>query len=182
MVPTSRSAARRCCRPIQGQVVVIAPTGALRDGLVDVALVAADDERGLDAAHAVAAHEAPRTFAEVEVVLDDGAHTATERAAALDAATPWRSCGRLRHVGSPADLVVLLRRLADRFDGVRLHPAVLDVDVDVLARAVLPALEHAGAHRPPREATTLRTALGLPRPPSRYADHDQVDSGGSRVA
>jgi hypothetical protein len=53
-------------------------------------------------------------------------------------------------------------------DGVRLLPAVLDVDLPVLARDVLPALRAARLTAAPRPGATLRAALGLPRPANRY--------------
>ncbi|WP_246212277.1 hypothetical protein [Streptomyces abyssomicinicus] len=63
----------------------------------------------------------------------------------------------------------LLTRLADAVDGVRLHPAVLAVDLPVLAGRVLPELTAAGLRRAPRPAATLRATLGLPRPVNRFA-------------
>ncbi|MEJ2889831.1 LLM class flavin-dependent oxidoreductase [Actinomycetospora aeridis] len=150
-------------RPPQGQVPVLAPAGTLPPDLVDVDVVAApslDDLLG-------APTRAPRALAEVEVVLDAGGTPAAERLAALNRHTPWRPGHRLRHVGGPARLVGVLRRLADRFDAVRLIPAVLDVDGAVLADQVLPGLGH---HlRRPVPGDTLRDQLGLERPAGRYA-------------
>jgi hypothetical protein len=54
-------------------------------------------------------------------------------------------------------------------DGVRLHPAVLDVDLEELAQLVLPALRRRGVLAPQQPGATFRDLLGLPRPTSRYA-------------
>ncbi|MFE9249082.1 LLM class flavin-dependent oxidoreductase [Streptomyces sp. NPDC007088] len=156
-------------RPPQGQVVVLAPDGPAADSRVDVVLVARPDLAQV-AARAASAREAgaPLVFAEVEVVLD--AQTpAADRLAALDAAADWPDTGRLRHVGSPESLVELLRELAGAVDGVRLHPAVLAVDLPVLTGRVLPLLSEAGLRHPPRPGDTLRETLGLPRPTNRFA-------------
>ena len=51
---------------------------------------------------------------------------------------------------------------------MRLLPAVLDVDLPVLARDVLPALRAARLTAVPRPGATLRESLGLPRPANRY--------------
>ncbi|MEV0844275.1 LLM class flavin-dependent oxidoreductase [Streptomyces sp. NPDC049954] len=156
-------------RPPQGQVVVLAPDGLDADSRADVVLVARPD-RAQVAARAASARVAgtPLVFAEVEVVLD--AETpATDRLAALDSAAHWPERGRLRHVGSPEALVELLRELAGTVDGVRLHPAVLAVDLPVLTERVLPSLSEAGLRRPPRPGDTLRETLGLPRPANRFA-------------
>ncbi|MFE4958225.1 hypothetical protein ACFRCW_30285 [Streptomyces sp. NPDC056653] len=99
----------------------------------------------------------------------DAEDSATDRLADLNSATDWPESGRLRRVGSPEALVELLRKLAESVDGVRLHPAVLAVDLPVLAERVLPRLAEAGLRRAPRPGSTLRETLGLPRPTSRFA-------------
>lgn len=156
-------------RPPQGQVVVLAPDDLDADARADIVLVARPDldairERARQAGQA----GAPLIFAEVEVVLDADA-PAAERLAQLDESTRWTRSGRLRHVGSAAELVDLLRRLAEVVDGVRLHPAVLAVDLPVLTEQVLPALAAEGLHRAPRAGYTLRGTLGLARPTNRFA-------------
>ncbi|GEL23654.1 monooxygenase [Pseudonocardia sulfidoxydans NBRC 16205] len=147
-------------RPPQGQVVVLAPAGALPADLVDVEVVTAPTADGI--VTAAAGVRAPRVLAEIEVVLDTDL-PAVVRLAALDAHTPWRAGPRLRHVGSSAGLVALLHRLAPHVDAVRLVPAVLDRDVPVLAAEVLPAFGSVGTGH------TLRDRLDLPRPAGRYA-------------
>ncbi|QAY69274.1 LLM class flavin-dependent oxidoreductase [Xylanimonas protaetiae] len=172
-------------RPPQGQLVVVAAAGdvapSVRDErLVDVTLVG-----GADVATAVAAAEAaragsPRAGVDLEVVLDGADRTAAERLAALDAAvpagarSPWGT-GALRYEGHAAGLVTLLEGLAQAgVDGVRLLPAVLDEDLPVLARDVLPALRAARLTAAPQPGATLRDSLGLARPANRYDARDAV--------
>jgi hypothetical protein len=63
-------------------------------------------------------------------------------------------------------------------DGVRLHPAVLDLDLEELAQLVLPSLRRRGVLAPVQPDTTFRQLLGLQRPASRYATaHSGADSG-----
>ncbi|QIQ06372.1 LLM class flavin-dependent oxidoreductase [Streptomyces liangshanensis] len=156
-------------RPPQGQVVVLVPDALEADSRADVVLVSRPDPAAVTARAATARESgAPLVFAEVEVVLDAGT-PAAERLAALDASAPWPESGRLRHVGSPEALAALLRELAGSVDGVRLHPAVLAVDLPVLTGHVLPELAAAGLWRAPRPGATLRDTLGLPRPANRFA-------------
>ncbi|WP_218010755.1 LLM class flavin-dependent oxidoreductase [Herbidospora mongoliensis] len=145
-------------RPPQGQVVVLAPAELDIDFQADIVLVGRDFTRAVQAKEA----GAPLVFAEIEVVLDAGA-PGDERLAELDGASPWPDSGRLRHTGSVAALVDLLRSLPPAVDGVRLHPATLAVDLPILAREV------AGLFPPPQKGATLRSTLGLPRPASRFA-------------
>jgi alkanesulfonate monooxygenase SsuD/methylene tetrahydromethanopterin reductase-like flavin-dependent oxidoreductase (luciferase family) len=153
-------------RPPQGQLVVFAEAGLLPDHLVDVSLVGAPDLAGLRAA--AAAGNTARTFAEVEVALDTPGELAAERVASLGRHGTWPDRGRLRYVGDAAGLVRLLGELAGLVDGVRLHPLVLEEDLDVLSRLVIPPLLIARAVRSPLPGTTFRAVLGLPRPLSRY--------------
>ncbi|WP_020016638.1 LLM class flavin-dependent oxidoreductase [Promicromonospora sukumoe] len=173
-------------RPPQGQLVVLAADGdvpPLLDGaepLVDVTLVGGAGV-GAASGNAEAARErSPRAGVDIEVVLDAGGRTGADRLAVLDGSTPagvrspWDTRA-LRHVGSAAGLVALLTELATPgpdsrrpVDGVRLLPAVLDVDLPVLARDVLPALRAARLVAAPRPGATLRESLGLPRPANRY--------------
>ncbi|MFD6139518.1 LLM class flavin-dependent oxidoreductase [Promicromonospora sp. NPDC060271] len=179
-------------RPPQGQLVVLAADGDIASGrgaadlrstaeqLVDVALVGGSDVAAVRAGAASARERSPRVGVDIEVVLDAGGRTGADRLAELDAGTPPASrtpwgTGALRHVGSAASLVALLIDLATPgpdgrrpVDGVRLLPAVLDVDLPVLARDVLPALRAARLTAAPRPGATLRDALGLPRPANRY--------------
>ena len=158
-------------RPPQGQLVVLAPDVLEIDALADVVLVGRPDlaaigERARQAREA----GAPLVFAELEVVLDT-ATPAAERLAELDRTTPWpASDAALRHAGSVAGLLDLLRSLAEVVDGVRLRPAVFAVDLPVLIESVLPVLAAEGLlHEAPRPGATLRATLGLPRPANRFA-------------
>ncbi len=151
-------------RPPQGQPVVVAPAGA---GGADVALITAADAAEItDAASRARAAGAALVWAEVEVVLDARGVPAARR---LDALGGWTESGRLRHVGDADDLTALIAGLAASVDGVRLHVAELDDDVEEAGRAVLPALRERIGFRSPRAGETLRDALGLERPASRYA-------------
>ncbi|MFE1795959.1 LLM class flavin-dependent oxidoreductase [Streptomyces sp. NPDC059517] len=154
-------------RPPQGQLVVLGRPDLVPAGDLDVGLVAGRDLAALEAAAAVAG--TPRTFAEVEVALDTPHATAEERVADLERHAPWADSGRLRHVGSAAGLANLLERLRGVVDGVRLHPLVVDEDLNVLSGLVLPHLfERRHAVRP-LPGASLRTHLGLERPANRYA-------------
>ncbi|GAA3006963.1 LLM class flavin-dependent oxidoreductase [Actinokineospora diospyrosa] len=144
-------------RPPQGQPVVLAA-----DTLgvaADIALVSGQD-RLRERADAARDTGAGLVFAEVEVVLD--AHRpAASRLADLNRATPWTT-RRTRYTGSAEGLVALLADLAGTFDGVRLHPAVLAVDLPLLVEQVLPALDI------PARGDTLRASLGLVKPTNRF--------------
>ncbi|WP_028923091.1 LLM class flavin-dependent oxidoreductase [Pseudonocardia acaciae] len=173
-------------RPPQGQLVVFAPVGlvssphtpagldersaggrlspgagrALPSDQVDVALVG----------RASPAPGSPLTFAEVELALDTPGGSAAQRVADLERHGPWPDRGRLRYTGGADGLVRLLTDLRARgLAGARLHPLVLDEDLEVLSRFVLPALGRARAVSRPLPGASLRTTLGLPRPANRYA-------------
>ncbi|MFF1529020.1 nitrilotriacetate monooxygenase [Cellulomonas sp. NPDC058312] len=167
-------------RPPQGQLVVLAragdvdPAGRDAEALVDVRLVGGADVAGARAAAADARTgpgAAPLAAVEVEVVLDADGRTARDRLAELDGGSPWVAGAPLRHVGDTAGLVALLTGLAadPAVAGVRLLPAVLDVDLPVLAHEVLPALRAARLTAAPRSGATLRDHLGLRRPANRFA-------------
>ncbi|MEV4630359.1 LLM class flavin-dependent oxidoreductase [Micromonospora sp. NPDC049523] len=157
-------------RPPQGQVVVIAADTLGVTGQVDIALVGGGDLTDVtQRARRVREDDVPLVFAEVEVLLD-ATEPAAERLAALDRASPWGATDRLRHVGSTDGLTTLLRQLAAVVDGVRLHPAVLTVDLPVLAERVLPALAADRLHVAPVAGATLRATLGLPQPSNRFVD------------
>ncbi|MFD3659654.1 LLM class flavin-dependent oxidoreductase [Streptomyces sp. NPDC058659] len=158
-------------RPPQGRPVVLARQGLVPAGLTDVALVGAPTAAETGAAgEAATAAGVPLAFAEIEVALDTPRETARERIADLERYSRWEERpDRLRYTGSADGLVTLLAELAARVDGVRLLPLVLDEDLSVLSRLVLPALFVRRLATRPLPGTTLRTALGLPRPVSRFA-------------
>lgn len=103
------------------------------------------------------------------MALDTPDTTAAERVADLERHAAWTDRGRLRHVGSAAQLVALLAELSRHVDGVRLHPLVLDEDLAVLSRLVLPALSERRLVARPLPGTSLRSTLGLERPANRFA-------------
>ncbi|MEU8764091.1 LLM class flavin-dependent oxidoreductase [Streptomyces sp. NPDC048659] len=155
-------------RPPQGRPVVLAPAGLVPPGLVDVALV--DGATPALLGEAAAASGAPLAFAELEVALDTPGETAAERIADLDRSAAWAGHpGRLRYTGSARGLADLLEELSTLVDGVRLRPLVLDEDLSVLSRLVLPELFSRRVAARPLPGTTLRATLGLPRPESRFA-------------
>jgi alkanesulfonate monooxygenase SsuD/methylene tetrahydromethanopterin reductase-like flavin-dependent oxidoreductase (luciferase family) len=162
-------------RPLQGQLPVLAPAGLLgadqlSAGAADAVLVSAPTPELLagEIAEARAAAPAAAVIAELDVVLDARGQSAAGRLAELDAHTPWQS-SRARFVGTGAELSELLASVLETADGVRLHPAVLDVDLEELAQLVLPALRRRGVLAPQQPGSTFRDLLGLKRPASRYA-------------
>ncbi|WP_427134861.1 LLM class flavin-dependent oxidoreductase [Pseudarthrobacter sp. S9] len=176
-------------RPLQGQLPVLAPAGlltreAVAAGAVDALLVSAPTPELLAAELAEtreafsATGSAPALIAELDVVLDARGQGAAERLAALEAHTPWPS-NRARFLGSASQLAGLLAGLLIVADGVRLHPAVLDVDVEELARLVLPELRRRGVLAPVVRDATFREQLGLARPASRYATDTASPSAGN---
>ncbi|MGF6883059.1 alkanesulfonate monooxygenase SsuD/methylene tetrahydromethanopterin reductase-like flavin-dependent oxidoreductase (luciferase family) [Nocardia sp. GAS34] len=174
-------------RPPQGQVVVFSDgvfgtgqaipselesgVGAPSFGAADVILVSGPDPETAIAA-AERASGATLVFVDLEVALDLPGRPAADRLAELNAHCPAESGARLHFSGAPGELIALLTRLSRHVDGVRLHPAVIDEDLPVLARAVLPALFRTGVAHRPVPGGTLRANLGLDRPANRYAkDH-----------
>ncbi|MFF4397344.1 LLM class flavin-dependent oxidoreductase [Streptomyces sp. NPDC001480] len=157
-------------RPPQGQLVVLGRPDRVPPARLDVALVEGRDLTAVAASAASAtAAGTPRVFAEVEVALDTPSATAAERVADLERYAPWTDRGRLRHIGSAEQLVAWLTELSGTVDGVRLHPLVLDEDLPVLSRLVLPALVEQGLAARPLPGTSLRSTLGLQRPANRFA-------------
>ncbi|MET3936458.1 LLM class flavin-dependent oxidoreductase [Arthrobacter sp. OAP107] len=172
-------------RPLQGQLPVLAPAGLLGGnqpggnqpggdrlpaGAADAVLVSAPTPGLLagEIAEARAAAPGPAIIAELDVVLDARGQNAAGRLAELDAHTPWQS-RRARFAGTAAELTELLASILETADGVRIHPAVLDVDLEELAQLVLPALRRRGLLAPQQPGSTFRDLLGLQRPSSRYA-------------
>lgn len=140
-------------RPPQGQLVVFG-TEDERD-LVDVVLVRETPSARTDAL----------TVVEIDVALDTADATAAERLESLGAAT---ASGRTSYSGPAAGLTELLTDLASTADGVRLFPTVVDEDLPVLSRYVLPELLQTGVAHRPVPGSTFRDNLGLARPANRY--------------
>jgi alkanesulfonate monooxygenase SsuD/methylene tetrahydromethanopterin reductase-like flavin-dependent oxidoreductase (luciferase family) len=166
-------------RPLQGQLPVLAPAGLLAPedaagGAVDALLVSAPTPELLGA-ELTATREAlsagpggPALIAELDVVLDSRGESAAGRLGWLDRHAAWRS-PHARFVGTAAELVELLAEVLAVADGVRLHPAVLDTDLEELTRLVLPELRLRAVLAPVEREATFREQLGLTRPASRYA-------------
>ncbi|HEX7823952.1 MAG TPA: LLM class flavin-dependent oxidoreductase [Mycobacterium sp.] len=150
-------------RPPQGQLVVFG-TEADRDQ-VDVVLVTEPDRA---AAVAAAERSDGLTFIEIAVTLDTPDLSATDRLAALNQHQP-AATSRLEYAGPATGFVDLLTELAAHTDGVRLFPTVIDEDLPVLARYVLPALLKSGVAHRPVPGSSLRGNLGLSRPANGYA-------------
>ncbi|MEU9860751.1 LLM class flavin-dependent oxidoreductase [Streptomyces sp. NPDC047971] len=160
-------------RPPQGRPVVIARTGLVPSELIDISLVGGATPA--EVGEAAAGAGTPLAFAEVEVALDTPREAARERVADLERHTPWDPPSpdegpRLRYTGSASGLVALLDELGRHVDGVRLHPLVLDEDLAVLSRLVLPELFARRIVARPLPGATLRAVLGLPRPASRFTE------------
>lgn len=168
-------------RPLQGQLPVVAQADLLRSD-ADVVLVSAPTpsllaEEVADVRARTAVGGGPAVVAELDVVLDSRGQSASARLAELDAFTPWTS-SRAHFVGTAAELVDFLAGLLAVADGVRLHPAVLDVELEELAQLVLPELRRRGVLKPVAQGGTFRELLGLERPLSRYAS---VGAAGAAV-
>ncbi|SDP67966.1 Flavin-dependent oxidoreductase, luciferase family (includes alkanesulfonate monooxygenase SsuD and methylene tetrahydromethanopterin reductase) [Arthrobacter sp. ok909] len=166
-------------RPLQGQLPVVSPAGllspeAVAAGAADALLVSAPAPELLAAelaetrAGLAGGGREPALIAELDVVLDSRGQTAADRLAALNGHTAWES-PRAQFVGTAAELTELLTEVLAWADGVRLHPAVLDTDLEELSRLVLPELRRRGLLAPTTPDATFREQLGLGRPASRYA-------------
>lgn len=154
-------------RPPQGQLVVLGRPDQVPAAQLDIALVEGRSPASVGTAAAGA--PTPRVFAEVEVALDTPDTSGADRVADLERYAPWTDRGRLRHIGSADRLVAVLAELSRHVHGVRLHPLVLDEDLAVLSRLVLPALSERRLTARPLPGTTLRSTLGLERPANRFA-------------
>lgn len=168
-------------RPPQGLLPVFGPAALAERLELDVALfdVASTEPGELVAASAALASTlrsrgAALAVLELEVALDSAGVPAATRIAALDAHDPWDG-SRARFAGSGPALVELLAALATVVDGVRLHPAVLDVDLEELGRAVVPALRERIPVATPRPGDALRTTLGLAEAPALPRTADRLE-------
>lgn len=165
-------------RPLQGQLPVVAPASLFGERLFEDGTLAGIDAVLVSgpAAEALAASVSSvrariggsvAIIAELDVVVDARGQSAAERVADLDTHTPWLS-PRARYTGGADGLVELLTEVLAVADGVRLHPAVLDVDLDELQRLVLPVLRRRGVLAPVVPDATFRDLLGLGRPANRF--------------
>ncbi|WP_336714590.1 LLM class flavin-dependent oxidoreductase [Arthrobacter sp. USHLN218] len=160
-------------RPPQGQLPVLAPAGLVPPGAdsgADAVLVSAPTPELLLAEAAEHAARGP-VIAELEIALDSRGRRAVERLAELDA---WELPGprtelRAQLAGTAEELADYLAQLLAVARGVRLHPAVLDTELEELGRLVLPRLRAAGLLAPTTPDNTFRGILGLARPANRFA-------------
>jgi alkanesulfonate monooxygenase SsuD/methylene tetrahydromethanopterin reductase-like flavin-dependent oxidoreductase (luciferase family) len=178
-------------RPPQGQVVVIAPDSLGAADRADITLVGGPPAPGgLDAeaiglrAGQARAAGSPLVFAELEVALSVPGEDARRRLDRLAAGPAWAPNGRLRFAGTVSELTRYLAGLAAHVDGVLFYPAETAVDLPVLVREAVPALDAAGLARlaGTGPAATLRETLGLPRPANRFAGPPPPAAGGTTAS
>ncbi|WP_420179221.1 LLM class flavin-dependent oxidoreductase [Paenarthrobacter sp. TA1.8] len=158
-------------RPLQGQLPVLAVASLVGEGLVpveavDAVLVTAPTPELLAAEiRDVRARlgSSVAIVAELDVVLDARGQAAASRSGAAG------ETGQARFVGSAAGLTDLLDSLLREADGVRIHPATLDVELEELSRLVLPELRRRGSLRAPIQDGTFRNVLGLAPAENRYS-------------
>jgi alkanesulfonate monooxygenase SsuD/methylene tetrahydromethanopterin reductase-like flavin-dependent oxidoreductase (luciferase family) len=149
-------------RPPQGQLVVFG-TDAERE-LADIVVIRALE---LPGARAAAESSPQPAVIELTVTLDTPQTSGAQRRSWLDEHQRHDS-GTLEFVGAATELVELLTDVSHWAVGVRILPAVLDEDLPVLARHVLPALFAAGVAHRPVPGSTLRANLGFSRPANRF--------------
>jgi len=150
-------------RPPQGQLVVFG-TEADRQQVDVVLITEPDRDSAVDAAHT--SHGL--AFVEIDITLDTPRASAADRLDALNRDEHAAASPRLQYIGTTEGLVALLTEIAVHADGVRLFPTVIDEDLPVLARYVLPALFTSGVAHRPVPGSSLRGNLGLTRPVSRH--------------
>jgi alkanesulfonate monooxygenase SsuD/methylene tetrahydromethanopterin reductase-like flavin-dependent oxidoreductase (luciferase family) len=116
-----------------------------------------------------------RTFAEVVTFLSPTAPGAQQRKDILDELDghDYRSDAAV-FVGTPDELADLLVEWhAAGVDGFRLRPAVLPDDLVQITGPLVEALRRRGRFRSAPPAGSLRSRLGLSRPPNRYEPAQQ---------
>jgi alkanesulfonate monooxygenase SsuD/methylene tetrahydromethanopterin reductase-like flavin-dependent oxidoreductase (luciferase family) len=112
-----------------------------------------------------------RIYGEMVVFLAATESAAHDRRARLDELDHWpyRSDAAI-FAGTPSGLAdELLAWTAAGLEGFRLRPAVIRHDLDALVEAVVPELQRRGVFRTAYAPGTLRSRLGLPVAPNRYA-------------
>ncbi|MFW0775506.1 LLM class flavin-dependent oxidoreductase [Paenarthrobacter nitroguajacolicus] len=163
--------------PLQGQLPVLAAASLLGEGLVpveavDAVLVNAPTPELLAAEIGDVRARlglSVAIVAELDVVLDSRGQAAESRSLTLRAGGSAQESGRARFVGSADSLTELLESLLQEADGVRLHPAILDVELEELSRLVLPELRRRGVLQPPIQDGTFRDVLRLAPAENRYS-------------
>ena len=157
-------------RPPQGQLVVFGRYGEIDPRQSDVVLVSGDSVETIAQSAAKARDEgASLVVAEVDVAFDTPNLSAAQRRTELNSYGNAVVTGRLLLAADPGEAAVVLKELAGHLDGVHFHALVIDEDLPVLAKFVLPTLSKAGLTRRPVPGSTLRGNLGLQRPANRFA-------------
>lgn len=135
----------------------------------DIASITAEIRAAQDAAGR--GGETVHVFGDVVVLLEETEQGARERLARLDeAAGAAYESDALVFAGTPEGLADLLATWhAAGLSGFRLRPAVLPDDLEEITRRLVPELQRRGLFHDAYADATLRGALGLPRPASRYA-------------
>ncbi|WP_406023945.1 LLM class flavin-dependent oxidoreductase [Nocardioides sp. NBC_00850] len=135
----------------------------------DIASITAEIRAAQDAAGR--GGETVHVFGDIVVLLDETEQGALERLARLDeAAEAAYASDALVFAGTPEGLADLLATWhAAGLSGFRLRPAVLPDDLEQITRRLVPELQRRGLFHDAYAEATLRGALGLPRPTSRYA-------------
>ncbi|MER6939686.1 LLM class flavin-dependent oxidoreductase [Nocardioides sp. NPDC127514] len=135
----------------------------------DIASITAEIRAAQDAAGR--GGDTVHVFGDVVVLLDETEQAARERLARLDqTAGVTYSSDALVFAGTPEGLADLLATWhAAGLSGFRLRPAVLPDDLEQITRRLVPELQGRGLFHDAYDGATLRGALGLPRPISRYA-------------
>src|SRR4051794_12724999 len=167
-------------RPPQGQPPVVAlahstiPSRFAADH-ADLILVtpmdAADARRILGEVGLSAAPERRQVLADVVVFLGRSTAEAEDRKHHLDElfGHTYRSDAFV-FVGTAPQLVDLMDEWSNAgIDGLRLRPAGLPYDLDLIGREVMPALQERRLFPVVPRAGTLRERFGWARPPNRYA-------------
>ncbi|MDJ0113366.1 nitrilotriacetate monooxygenase, partial [Rhodococcus erythropolis] len=136
--------------------------GAIEPHQADVVLVSGDSVEAIAQSAAKARDEgASLVVAEVDVAFDTPNLSAAQRLIELNSYGNAVVTGRLLLAADPGEAAVVLKELAGHLDGVHFHALVIDEDLPVLAKFVLPALSKSGLTRRPVPGSTLRGNLGL---------------------
>ena len=115
--------------------------------------------------------ETVHVFGDIVVLLDETEQAAQERLARLDTAADGAyESDALVFAGTAAGLADLLATWhAAGLSGFRLRPAAIPDDLAQITQGLVPELQRRGLFHDAYDETTLRGALGLPRPVNRYA-------------
>jgi alkanesulfonate monooxygenase SsuD/methylene tetrahydromethanopterin reductase-like flavin-dependent oxidoreductase (luciferase family) len=112
-----------------------------------------------------------RVWTEAVVLIEDTREKAVEALAALDDlhGAPYASDAVILADTAENVAAQLLRWQQAGITGVRLRPARLPLDLERIARGVVPVLDETGVLERPRDASTLRERLGFAPAENRYA-------------